>query len=252
MANELPAKRKVASRIHIGTSGWHYPHWNGRFYPAGLPDRQKLQYYAARFEIVELNNTFYRLPTEAAVDGWREHSPADFRFAVKGSRFITHMIKLKSPAPALEKFFSRVDLLGRKMGPVLFQLPPRWEIDQERFAAFLEALPKGPRYAFEFRDPTWNHPAIEALLTKFRAAYCIYDLAGYQSPLTLTTDFTYIRLHGPGGKYQGKYSGEVLWQWANRLRAWGLNDSYVFFDNDQDAFAVQNAFELKELMDLTR
>jgi len=242
----------VASKIHIGTSGWHYPHWNGRFYPPGLPDREKLLYYAARFEIVELNNTFYRLPTESAVDGWREHSPADFRFAVKGSRFITHMKKLKDPGPALEKFFSRVDLLGRKMGPVLFQLPPRWEMDEKRLSAFLEALPEGPRYAFEFRDPTWNHPAIENLLRTFRAAYCIYDLAGYQSPLTVTTDFTYVRLHGPGGKYQGSYSAEVLWEWGNRLRGWGLKDSYIFFDNDQDAFAVQNAFQLKEMMDLTR
>ncbi|MBV8817967.1 MAG: DUF72 domain-containing protein, partial [Acidobacteriaceae bacterium] len=180
------------TRIHVGTSGWVYPHWKGRFYPDDLRARDWLAYYAARFDIVELNNTFYRLPTEAAVASWRESSPPQFRFAVKGSRFLTHMKKLKDPAQGLERFFSRADLLGRKMGPVLFQLPPHWEVNADRLQEFLEALPAGHRYAFEFRNPTWDSAPIAELLKRFHAAYCIFDLAGFQSPLTVTTDFTYV------------------------------------------------------------
>lgn len=237
----------MGNRIHIGTSGWVYKHWKGRFYPPDLRARDWLSFYARHFDIVELNNTFYRLPPESAVNAWRDTSPPGFRFAVKGSRFITHMKKLKDPAPALEKFFQRADLLGRKLGPVLFQLPPHWPPDEARFAAFLEALPRGHRYAFEFRHPDWHSPEIERLLRKARAALCIYHLAGYQSPIRLTTDFTYIRLHGPGDKYQGSYPETDLQLWANRLREWDLDHAYVFFDNDDSGHAPANATRLKEL-----
>jgi uncharacterized protein YecE (DUF72 family) len=238
----------VTKRIHVGCSGWHYAHWKGEFYPEDLPPAERFRYYAKHFDIVELNNTFYKLPTEAAVIGWKEKSPRHFRFAVKGSRFLTHMKKLKDPVVGLEKFFSRIDLLGPKLGPILFQLPPRWAIDADRLQTFLDALPRGNRYAFEFRDPSWNTKTVYDLLTEFGAAYCIFDLAGFQSPLQLTADFTYIRLHGPGGRYQGSYSDATLECWADRLRAWRLKEAFIFFDNDQSAFAPKNAVRLTEIL----
>ncbi|MBV8842408.1 MAG: DUF72 domain-containing protein [Bryobacterales bacterium] len=237
----------MSTDIHIGTSGWHYGHWKGPFYPPDLPLSKRFEYYTQHFDIVELNNTFYRLPTEDAVTQWKESSPAQFRFAVKGSRFLTHMKKLKDPAMGLERFFSRIDLLGRKLGPVLFQLPPHWAIDEDRLREFLQALPRAHRYAFEFRDPTWNTVAIYKLLEKFSVAYCIFDLAGFQSPLQVTADFIYIRLHGPRGKYQGSYSDNALNAWLRRLHEWKSEAAYVFFDNDQQGFAVKNALRLKEL-----
>ncbi len=234
--------------VHIGTSGWHYKHWLGPFYPPGTRADQMLEYYAERFDIVELNNTFYRLPPETAVESWRASSRRGFRFAMKGSRFLTHMKKLKDPAQGLERFFERADILGPKLGPIVFQLPPHWHIDIERFREFLQALPRRHRYAFEFRDPTWNNPVVFALMRKFRVAYCIFELAGFESPLEITTDFTYIRLHGPGGAYQGSYDDAALRLWAGRIREWNLKNSYVFFDNDQAGYAAQNAMQLKELM----
>ena len=129
----------------------------------------------------------------------------------------------------------------------MFQLPPRWSVNVERLQAFLEALPRGHRYAFEFRDPSWNEKPVLDVLKKFRAAYCIYELSGYQSPLEITADFTYIRLHGPGGPYQGSYSDAVLRNWANRLKDWNLRAAYILFDNDQAGFAPLNALKLREL-----
>ena len=237
----------MARKIHIGTSGWVYKHWKGRFYPPEIRERDWLTFYARYFDIVELNNTFYRLPPESAVNAWRETTPPKFRFAVKGSRFITHKKKLKDPELALERFFQRADLLGRKLGPVLFQLPPHWPPDEARFAAFLEALPPGNRYTFEFRHPDWNNPGIERLLRKHNAAVCIFHLAGFQSPLGHTADFAYVRLHGPGGKYQGSYPEADLKIWADRLREWDLNDAYIFFDNDDSGHAPANAARLREL-----
>jgi uncharacterized protein YecE (DUF72 family) len=156
--------------------------------------------------------------------------------------------KLKDPAPGLERFFSRIDLLGNKLGPVLFQLPPRWKVDEDRLCGFLEALPRGHRYAFEFRDPSWNIKGVYKLLARFNAAYCIFDLAGFQSPLEITADFTYIRLHGPGGRYQGSYQDSELKSWVGRVHEWDLKDAYIFFDNDQAAYAVENARRLKSLV----
>jgi uncharacterized protein YecE (DUF72 family) len=235
-------------QVHIGTSGWHYKHWIGPFYPKATPASRMLAFYAERFDIVELNNTFYRLPPEHAVEAWREESPRGFKFALKGSRFITHMKKLKDPALALERFFERADLLRSKLGPIVFQLPPHWGVDVDRFREFLMALPRGRRYAFEFRDPSWNDPQILRLMKKFRVAYCIFELAGVQSPMEITADFTYIRLHGPGGAYQGSYDDASLRAWARRIREWGLEHSYVFFDNDQAGYAAMNALRLKELL----
>lgn len=210
-----------------------------------------LHYYAAHFDTVELNNSFYRLPTEAAFDEWRKATPPSFVFAVKASRFLTHNKKLKDPKRAFTKFLPRVEHLGAKLGPILFQLPPKWRVNYERLKALLEALPPSLRYVFELRDQTWITPDIDELLARFHAAFCIYELAGYRSPLTVTTDFAYVRLHGPGaGKYQGSYDETRLSGWRRKIEEWSreLKAVYVYFDNDQAGFAAQNALRLRKMI----
>jgi len=238
------------SEIRIGTSGWHYKHWVGNLYPPKLSPAKMLGWYRERFDTVEINNSFYRLPSEAALHSWRDSTPANFQFAVKGSRFLTHMKKLKDPAEGLAKFFARMDLLREKLGPILFQLPPNFELNLARFETFLGALPSGHRYAFEFRNPSWNSPDVFQLLRKNNSAYCIFHLAGFQSPAEITADFTYIRLHGPGGKYQGSYNDETLRGWASEIRDWRRisKDIYVYFDNDEAGYAAVNALRLRELV----
>jgi uncharacterized protein YecE (DUF72 family) len=236
--------------IRIGTSGWHYNHWRGPFYPEGLPAAGMLEFYVERFNTVEINNSFYHLPTEPALEQWKKTAPKGFLFAVKASRFITHMKKLKDPEASFEKFFNRVVVLGRKLGPILFQLPPRWHSDPQRLDEFLGCLPERLRYAFELRDPTWFNDEIDAVLSKHRAAFCMYDFDRRQSPRTVTTDFVYIRLHGPEGKYAGSYSPHALAGWASAITAWDASgkDVYCYFDNDQAGYAAADALRLKELV----
>lgn len=236
--------------IRIGCSGWHYKHWRGPFYPEKLPSTRWLEFYIERFDTVELNSTFYRLPPEGGLATWRDSTPPDFVFAAKGSRFITHMKKLSQPEASIEKYFDRVDILGRKLGPILFQLPPWWEVNLERLEEFLRALPRRRRYGFEFRNATWHSDEVYALLRKHNAAFCAFDIAQFQSPVVITADFAYVRLHGPGpGRYQGSYSRDALSNWARRIRAWAkdLKAVYVYFDNDMAAFAPHNTLELKRL-----
>lgn len=234
--------------IYIGTSGWHYNHWRGPFYPERLAHARMLEAYTNVFRTVELNNTFYRLPTPRAVSEWRDSTPSDFCFAVKGSRFLTHMKKLNDAEAGLARFLERVEPLGPKLGPILFQLPPHWPVNLERLDAFLKILPRYHRYAFEFREPSWNCEPVYALLRKRNIGYCIFHLAGFQSPLEVTASFTFIRLHGPGDKYQGSYSDADLKQWAARIRRWKLDDAYIYFDNDQAGYAPQNARRLQEIL----
>ncbi len=236
--------------VRIGTSGWHYTHWRGPFYPEKLPMSRWFSYYARHFDTVELNNTFYRLPPETGVAQWRQAAPKGFCFAVKGSRFLTHMKKLKDPEAGVARFFERVDLLGPRLGPVLFQLPPWWECDTDRLEAFLKALPRGHRYAFELRNRTWHCDEVRRVLRRHNAAFCIFEIAGFYSGIEITANFTYVRLHGPGGAYQGSYPGETLEQWAGHIRQWRreLRAIYVYFDNDQAAYAVENALALKRLV----
>jgi uncharacterized protein YecE (DUF72 family) len=240
----------MASEVRIGTSGWHYNHWRGPFYDPATSGDQMLPFYIRHFDNVEINNSFYRLPGEETLEMWRKSTPPNFVFAMKASRFITHNKKLGDPQSALEKFMPRAEILGRKLGPILFQLPPRWHVNPERLESFLKMLPKRHRYAFEMRDATWHIQPIYDLLHAHSAAFCIYELAGFQSPIEITADFAYIRLHGPAGPYQGSYSPESLRTWAKRIHAWrkDLKRVYVYFDNDQEAFAVNNALELKRLV----
>jgi uncharacterized protein YecE (DUF72 family) len=209
-----------------------------------------LAWYQERFDTVEINNSFYRLPSESAVEGWRASAPPNFRFSVKGSRFLTHMKKLKDPGPGLEKFFSRIDVLRSKLGAILFQLPPNFESNPGRLNEFLDALPPRHRYAFEFRHESWHNAEVLGLLRAHNAAWCAFHLAGVESPVEITADIAYIRLHGPGGKYQGSYSDDALKGWADRIKPWrnDLKTIYVYFDNDDSGYAAKNALRLRELI----
>jgi uncharacterized protein YecE (DUF72 family) len=238
------------SRVHIGTSGWHYKHWKGTFYPAKLPASKMLSWYAERFDTVEINNSFYRLPAASALELWCRQTQPDFCFAVKASRYITHNRKLKDPQNAVDKFLVVIEKLERRLGPILFPLPPSWKVNVERLNEFLSGLPRGHRYVFEFRHESWNTAEVYDVLRRHNAAFCIYELAGFQSPLEITADFTYVRLHGPGNKYQGDYSKSILHAWAERIEQWGkhLRHIFVYFDNDQAGFAAKNALELKSMV----
>ncbi len=236
--------------VHVGTSGWSYPHWAGRFYPGDLPQRRWLAFYARHFATVEINNAFYRLPSPDTFAAWARQTPPGFLFAVKASRYITHLKKLKAPDEALARLLHHAAHLGDKLGPILFQLPPHWRCNPERLADFLQRLPGGHHYAFEFRDPSWFCEAVDDLLRDHACAFCIYHLAGRQSPLTVTAPFVYIRLHGPDGPYQGRYGRDGLRDWAKRIRAWAEEGRtvYCYFDNDQNAYAVEDARTLQDLL----
>ena len=239
-------------KIHIGTSGWHYKHWlGGVFYPEGTTGAQMFDFYARHFDTVEINNSFYRLPPEKTFDSWRESSPRKFCFAVKASRFITHMKKLKEPESSSEKFFLAAEHLQEKLGPILFQLPPRWKLNIERLREFLESLPREHKYVVEFREESWLVPEVFELLRKYNVAHCIHDFADMKVPHELTARFTYIRFHGPtSAKYYGWYSTRELQAWAQRIESWRgkLSEVYVYFNNDPEGAAVRNALELKTLL----
>jgi uncharacterized protein YecE (DUF72 family) len=235
-------------RLYVGTSGWAYPHWRGVFYPATLPEPDWLGYYANHFSTVEVNRSFYRLPEQAVFAAWRHQTPVGFVFSVKASRYITHMKKLRQPQASLPPLLAAVSGLEEKCGPLLFQLPPRWRPDVARLHAFLAALPEGVRVAFELRDPAWHSAAVLDLLARHQAAFCVYDLAGFTSPRAVTADFVYLRLHGPGAAYCGRYGHSALSGWADWLTRQTVTAAYVYFDNDQAAYAVQNALELKAML----
>jgi uncharacterized protein YecE (DUF72 family) len=238
------------NQIHIGTSGWHYAHWRGLFYLRDLPVKKFLEYYTASFSPVEINNTFYHLPKKETMANWRGTAPEGFFFAIKASRFITHMKKLKNPEKSLAPFLEGVEILGEKPGPILLQLPPRWGFQTARLEAFLRALPAHHRFAFEFRDPGWLNPAAYELLARWKTAFCIYDFAGRQSPEVVTADFIYPRFHGPEGAYQGQYSSPALTRWAERVLDWAREGKEIFcyFDNDEAGYAAADALRLKNLV----
>ena len=237
--------------VHIGTSGWHYKHWVGTFYPEGTKPEQMLGYYSGAFRTVELNSTFYGLPEHATVAHWRDSTPAGFLFASKASRYITHRKKLKNAGRALEKTLAAVRILGTKMGPVLFQLPPNWGVNLERLEEFLRSMPEDVRSAFEFRDDSWFEERVYGLLRRYAAAFCIHDLNGRKTPDEVTSDLVYIRLHGPRGSYGGSYDSRALSAWADDISNWAKSgkDVYCFFNNDERGYAAENALELRAMLE---
>jgi uncharacterized protein YecE (DUF72 family) len=237
--------------VHVGCSGWNYPDWRERVYPRRLPPRRWLAHYATVFDTVEVNSTFYRLASRDAVASWVEQTPDDFVFALKASRYLTHMKRLTDLDRGVRRFYERIEpLVGTpKLGPIVWQLPERFARDDDRLAAALAALPPG-RHCFELRHPSWFVPEVYALLRAHGAALAIGD-----SPSRpwvaheLTTDWTLVRLHHGHRGRRGNYSESELREWAERIRRWRRRvEVFVYLNNDWEAFAVRNALRLKELL----
>jgi len=242
--------------VRIGCSGWQYKHWAASakasagqvdyFYPAGLPQSRWFAHYARTFDTVEINNSFYRLPEAATFAKWREQAPSTFLYAVKASRFLTHMKKLKDPEDALVRFFDNARELGPRLGPVLYQLPPRWPINLERFAHFLAVLPRGYRHVVEFREPTWYDERVYELMRRHQVALCLHDMQGSATEKLTVGPFVYVRFHG-WTKYAGRYEDERLDEWADwlseRVRQ-GL-DVFAYFNNDVGGHAPRDAVRLR-------
>ena len=240
--------------VRVGLSGWNYAHWrDGVFYPPRLAASRWLEFYAERFDTVEVNSTFYRLPRRDAVARWVEQTPDGFLFAVKSSRYLTHIKRLRELGPGLELFLDRIEPLVRspKLGPILWQLPPTFRRDHDRLANALDRLPRGLRHCIEFRDPTWFVEDTYALLRAHGVALAIGDRPEVNRFQTheLTADWTYVRFHsGPRGRW-GNYSDSELVDWAERLRAWSrTHDVFAYFNNDWQGFAPRNAARLLQLL----
>jgi len=239
----------MATKYYIGTSGWHYEHWRGDFYPRDLPKTRWLEFYARQFNTVELNNSFYRLPTENAFANWENATPSDFIFAVKVSRFITHIKRLKDTSEALEKFLSRARLLGNKLGPLLYQLPSNMKNDAVRLEDFLKILPDGLRHVFEFRHDSWFDDKTYALLRRYGAGLCLYDMPDFTTPVLATANFAYVRFHGSRALYSSGYTDRELESWAENIKKLKISTVYVYFNNDAGGFAVPNAQMLRGLLE---
>ena len=240
----------MAFHYHIGTSGWHYDHWRDRFYPAKLTKAEWLGFYARHFNTVELNNSFYRLPSEAAFANWYHSSPPNFTFAVKVSRFITHIKRLKNSEEPLENFITRAKILGEKLGPLLYQLPPSLHRNDEVLESFLSNLPQGMQHVFEFRHPSWLEEKVFAILHQYNVGLCVFDMPSLTCPLVVTTDFAYVRFHGSGQLYSSCYSDKELADWAKKIAnlATALKVAYIYFNNDIEGFAVRNAETLRSYL----
>ena len=243
------------AQVRIGTSGWHYDSWRGKFFPAGLRLDDQLQYYSTQFSAVELNGVFYRTPTADAVTRWRYQTGEDFIFSWKASKYITHWKRLgEGSEDSLALLHDRVSRLGTKIGPLLFQLPANFKADDERLVRFLKLLPRRHRRVFEFRDQSWYRPSVLRVLADHNVALCLSDHHDAPAPWERTADFIYIRGHGPGGRYKGHYSPAQLEEWARRIKAWNSRkiDVYTFFDNDQKAAAPADALKLQKLVIASR
>ena len=237
---------------YIGTSGWHYDHWQDRFYPKTLTKAKWLEFYASHFTTVELNNSFYRLPSETAFATWHDSSPTNFTYAVKVSRFITHIKRLRNSEEAVDNFISRAKILAEKLGPLLYQLPPNMHRNDEILESFLSTLPQGMKHVFEFRHQSWLEDKVFETLHKHNIGFCVFDMPSVSCPLVATADFAYIRFHGSTGLYFSCYSDEELADWAKRLAnlARNLEAIYIYFNNDAEAFAVRNAITLRRYLEM--
>jgi uncharacterized protein YecE (DUF72 family) len=248
----VPKADGGAHRIRIGCSGWNYAHWrHGVFYPPRLAARNWLRFYAQHFDTVEINTTFYRLPKATAAARWVDETPDDFLFAVKVSRYITHVKRLNDVAPNLALLYERIAplLASSKLGPLLWQLPPTSKRDDERLARALEAFPPEQRHAVEFRHESWFAPEVMALLRERNVALVIGDRPEVHAFQTheLTADFTYVRFHAGTRGRNGNYSHRELGVWVRRLREWAREaDVYAYFNNDWEGYAIENALYVEE------
>lgn len=251
-------------RARIGCSGWNYKSWRGPFYPATLPVREWLSHYTAAFDTVEVNNTFYRLPEASTFAAWHDGTPRGFLMAVKASRYLTHLKRLRDPAEPIARLFERAAALGDRLGPILYQLPGSFAQDLDRLASFLEALPRqwpistprGPvqrrlQHVLEFRHPSWYTAETFALLERHRCSLCLHDKTGSTIEGPSVGPITYVRFHGTSGHYHGSYSDAALAAWAERIddETRRRRPVFVYFNNDPEGIAVRNALTLRRLLD---
>jgi uncharacterized protein YecE (DUF72 family) len=242
------------AEIRVGTSGYVYRHWRrGVVYPAGLRAREELAWYAGHFRTVELNNPFYRLPTPETFARWRDETPEGFCFAVKVSRYISHVLRLRDAGDSLALLLEHAERLGPKLGPLLVQLPPQFHLDTARLDAFLAVLSERHRWVLELRHPSWQTPAVYEALGRRGVALCIPVGGRVQPDLVLTAPFTYIRMHA-GAESGGRFGEDQLRPWAARIRAVGRSgkDAYVYFNNDWEGHAVRDAAALQRLLGVER
>jgi uncharacterized protein YecE (DUF72 family) len=235
--------------IRIGCSGWQYRHWRGDFYPSDLPANRWLEYYASHFHTVEVNNSFYKLPNEGLLASWRSRVPPRFVFALKASRYLTHMKRLKDPADPLDRLFNRAAELRSKLGAVLYQLPPQLPKHVERLEHFLATLPdrRAVKHAMEFRHASWYDDDVFRLLKRYDVALCLHDMAGSQPPREAVATFVYVRFHGATSKYGGGYRTADLEDWAR----WLIDQrkrAFVYFNNDVGGHAPRDAAKLVALV----
>lgn len=235
--------------LFVGTSGWQYAHWRRAFYPERLPQREWLPYFAQRFRTVEVNNTFYNLPEKTVFEHWRLNTPDDFCFAVKMSRYLTHLKRLHDPEEPVKRFMERASALGPKLGPVLIQLPPRFKANLELLDATLERFAPPVRVAIEFRDPSWFTQETKDLLQRHRVALCLADSPRRKQPVWRTADWGFVRFHEGTGPAAPGYQREVLQRWVGVIaHAWRPGeDVYAYFNNDAAGYAVKNATTFAEL-----
>ena len=241
---------KTEAAIRIGTSGWQYDHWRGRFYPTELPKTRWFEHYARHFDTVEINSTFYHLPKAQTMVNWHDKAPARFLYAVKASRYITHVKKLADPQQSLERFLELASLLKRRLGPILFQLPPSLHKDLRKLDDLIACLPRPNRAVFEFRHPSWYDQETFDLLRRRQVAFCIHDMSGKASPRIVTGNVIYVRFHGTGGRYAGSYTDRLLAEWADWLadQRDKVRAMYAYFNNDVEGHAINNATTLKRLL----
>jgi uncharacterized protein YecE (DUF72 family) len=247
--------------LRIGCSGWNYKHWRGNFYPRDMPVREWFDHYAQVFDTVEINNTFYRLPEAATFETWRNRAPAGFLYAIKASRFLTHLKRLREPEEPVIRLFERASLLQDHLGPVLYQLPASFHCDLERLDNFLAVLPHvlgdlggTPRahrimHVMEFRHPSWYVAETQTVLRARGAVMCLHDMHGSAIFEPLDTPFLYVRFHGPGPRYSGRYDTRRMQRWADVLAEhWRAGrDVFAYFNNDPEGMAVTNSLELRSL-----
>ena len=236
--------------VRIGCSGWVYPHWRGLFYPDGLPVKRWFEYYAEEFDTVEINNSFYRLHKAETFDTWREQAPPRFRYAVKANRFLTQAKKLKDCAEPLDRMMPAFRHLGATLGPVLFQLPPRFKLNLERLESFLAIIPKDVVNVFEFREPSWYDDAVFALLDRHGVSFCAHDMPDSASPRLAVGPVAYLRFHGGIAKYWGRYRDEHLLEWTDWIvdQTRSGRSVWAYFNNDPEAHAIADAQTLRAMV----
>jgi len=240
--------------IFIGTSGWNYPHWRGIFYPEKLKQSEWFSHYAKKFKTVEINNTFYQLPEEKTFIKWREQAPPGFIYAVKANRFLTHVKRLNDPEEPLRNFLGRVRLLDEHLGPILYQLPPRWKINLERLDGFLKFLPQDLLHVFEFRDSSWYRDDTYRMLEFYNVSFCVHEMPGSVSPRLAIGPAAYVRFHGATGIYCGKYSLRELKKWAEWIQEQVKvgRKAFAYFNNDAEAQAPKDAQALNRLVESSK